>query len=226
MSNENTQTTETEIEVNGCTVRVEGHHPTGCHIKNSAIEQGLPIERHFCLFTQTADGRHVVADDEQVDIVRDHVFLASPHETEFEIFVNGQLVKVVGRQVTGRHIKGSAIEQGVAVEFTFVLTEEDEHGPHTVGDEDTVHLHKGARFTMHPRETEIIVNERAVRIAGHKASGLEIKRSAIAQGVSIHLDFVLSEEIGQHQSRIVGDKDIVELHSGSSFIAVAPDDNS
>jgi len=95
-----------------------------------------------------------------------------------------------------------------------------------VDDEDTVHLHKGARFAMHPRETEIIVNERAVRIAGHMASGLEIKRAAIAQGVPIYLDFVLSEEIGQHQSRIVGDNDVVELHRGSSFIAVAPDDNS
>ena len=134
MSNEDTQTA---IQVNGCTVRVEGHHPTGRHIKNSAIEQGLPIERHFCLSTQTADGQHVVADDEQVDVVRDRVFVASPHETEFEIFVNGQPVKVVGRQVTGRHIKGSAIEQGVVVEFNFILAEEDEHGPHAVDDEDT-----------------------------------------------------------------------------------------
>jgi len=94
-----------------------------------------------------------------------------------------------------------------------------------VDDEDTVHLHKGARFAMHPRETEIIVNERAVRIAGHMASGLEIKRAAIAQGVPIYLDSCC-RRIGQHQSRIVGDNDVVELHRGSSFIAVAPDDNS
>lgn len=75
-------------------------------------------------------------------------------------------------------------------------------------------------------EEEILVNEQTVKIQGHEAKGIEIKRAAIAQGVAIQEDFVLSEEIGERKSRIVGDEEVVKLHRGLRFIAVAPDDNS
>lgn len=73
---------------------------------------------------------------------------------------------------------------------------------------------------------EITVNGKVVRVEGPKASGLEIKEAAIAQGVSIQLDFVLSEEIGDRRTKVIGDKDEVTVHPHSKFIAVAPDDNS
>lgn len=72
----------------------------------------------------------------------------------------------------------------------------------------------------------ITVNEEPVKIRGPKATGLQIKQAAMAQGIHIDLAFVLSEETGPHRTRIVGDNDEVTVHKGSRFIAVAPDDNS
>lgn len=76
------------------------------------------------------------------------------------------------------------------------------------------------------RLVEITVNGKTVRVEGPKATGLAIKEAAIAQGVSIQLDFVLSEEIGDRRTKVIGDKDEFTVHPHSKFIAVAPDDNS
>ena len=73
---------------------------------------------------------------------------------------------------------------------------------------------------------EIAVNKKPVRIDGPRVTGLQIKESAIAQGVNIQLSFQLSEELGTRQRRIVGDSDVVSVHKGSKFFAVASDDNS
>jgi hypothetical protein len=72
----------------------------------------------------------------------------------------------------------------------------------------------------------ITVNEKAVEIAGPKATGLEIKQAAIAQGVNIQLSFVLSEELPNRKTKIIGDNDEVTVNKNSKFVAVAPDDNS
>jgi hypothetical protein len=73
---------------------------------------------------------------------------------------------------------------------------------------------------------EVTVNGKEVRVDGPKTTGLAVKKAAIAQGVSIQLDFVLSEEIGERRTKVIGDSDEVTVHPGSKFIAVAPDDNS
>jgi len=44
--------------------------------------------------------------------------------------------------------------------------------------------------------------------------------------VPIQLDFVLSEELGDRKSRVIGDNEEVPVNDRSRFIAVAPDDNS
>lgn len=76
------------------------------------------------------------------------------------------------------------------------------------------------------REIQISVNEQPVTMAQHEATGLEIKETAIKQAVKIKVDFVLSEELGERNYRVVGDQDVVKLHPRKKFIAVAPDDNS
>jgi hypothetical protein len=76
------------------------------------------------------------------------------------------------------------------------------------------------------QEVRITVNERPVVVPRHRVTGLEIKEAAIAQGVPIALDFVLSEELPGGRTRIVGDKDEVTVNDHSKFLAVAPDDNS
>jgi hypothetical protein len=73
---------------------------------------------------------------------------------------------------------------------------------------------------------EIAVNGKTVHLAGPRTTGLAIKEAAIAQGVAIQLDFVLSEEIGPKKTRLVRDADEVTIHPGSKFVAIPNDDNS
>jgi hypothetical protein len=73
---------------------------------------------------------------------------------------------------------------------------------------------------------DIVVNRQPVRIEGPKATGLQIKEAAIAQGVKIQVSFQLSEKLGDHKTKVIGDTDTVTLHEGAVFAAVADDDNS
>jgi Multiubiquitin len=50
------------------------------------------------------------------------------------------------------------------------------------------------------KAVEITVNGKTVKVRGPKQTGLEIKKAAIAQQVSIQLDFILSEEIGDRRT--------------------------
>lgn len=78
----------------------------------------------------------------------------------------------------------------------------------------------------HKPLVQITVNKKPVSIGGPRVTGLQIKEAAIAQGVAIQPSFQLSEELSGRQRRIVGDNDVVTVHKGSKFFAVAGDDNS
>lgn len=78
----------------------------------------------------------------------------------------------------------------------------------------------------HGHEVVITVNEKPVPISGPRVTGLQIKEAAIAAGVSIGLDFQLSEELPNGRMRIVGDGDVVTVNKNSRFDAIAGDDNS
>jgi hypothetical protein len=78
----------------------------------------------------------------------------------------------------------------------------------------------------HDRGVEVLVNEHEVRLPDNRATGRQIKESAISQGVPIKLDFVLSEEQPKGPNRIIGDREVVTVTRCSSFQAVSPDDNS
>jgi hypothetical protein len=71
----------------------------------------------------------------------------------------------------------------------------------------------------------VLVNEQTVKLEGHRATGAQIKRAAIAQGVQIQQNFVLQEELPNGTSRVVGDNE-VHLRPHLKFTAIAPDDNS
>lgn len=73
---------------------------------------------------------------------------------------------------------------------------------------------------------DIVVNKKPVRIEGPRATGLQIKEAAIAQGVQIQVSFQLSEKLGDHKTKVIGNDDTVTLHEGAVFVAVADDDNS
>jgi hypothetical protein len=72
----------------------------------------------------------------------------------------------------------------------------------------------------------ITINERPVSIEGPRVTGLQIKEAAIAAGLPITVDFMLTEELANGRSKVVGDADIVTVNKNSRFDAVAGDDNS
>ena len=72
----------------------------------------------------------------------------------------------------------------------------------------------------------ITVNNKPVKMVGHKHTGLEIKQAAINEGVRIQLDFVLSEELEHGRSRIIGDDEDIHVKSGACFEAIPNDDHS
>lgn len=71
----------------------------------------------------------------------------------------------------------------------------------------------------------VTVNNRDVKFPTHKTTGMEIKTTAISQGVPIQPDFALFEEKGGNLKPI-GDTETVTLHPNQRFRAVTPDDNS
>lgn len=73
---------------------------------------------------------------------------------------------------------------------------------------------------------DIVVNKHPVRVGGLEATGLQIKEAAIAQGVKIQVSFQLSEKLGDHKTKVIGNTDTVTLHEDAVFVAVAEDDNS
>ena len=76
------------------------------------------------------------------------------------------------------------------------------------------------------RPVLIEVNTKPVKIDRRRATGLAIKRAAIADGVRIELDFHLSVLQSDGKEDPVGDDETVEVHEGSKFFAVDGDDNS
>ena len=72
----------------------------------------------------------------------------------------------------------------------------------------------------------ITVNKKPVVIIGPRVTGSEIKDAAIAQGVQIERDFLLSEELPNGETKGIGDDDPVTINKHSKFTAVAGDDNS
>ena len=87
---------------------------------------------------------------------------------------------------------------------------------------DTTDAHQAAER----RTITITVNEHPIQVTERELTGREIKQAALDQGVSIGLDFILYEHLGQHRTRIVGYDEPVRVHKGSRFEALANDDNS
>ena len=72
----------------------------------------------------------------------------------------------------------------------------------------------------------IHVNNQAVTVDGPRLTGLQIKEAAIAQGVAIGVDFVLSKLNPNGRPEIVGNSDLVTVNKNSKFTATDDDDDS
>ncbi len=85
---------------------------------------------------------------------------------------------------------------------------------------------EGGQGDEQVRLISILVNERDVRLSGATQTGLSIKQAAMAQGVPIQLDFVLSIERGGGKTELVPDNKTIRVHPHERFLAIPNDDNS
>lgn len=78
------------------------------------------------------------------------------------------------------------------------------------------------------QRVDITVSINGQRVVFHerKATGAEIKATAIAAGLQIQADFVVFEVKGDDDLVQVGDDEPVTLHEHQKFRIVAPDDTS
>ena len=75
-------------------------------------------------------------------------------------------------------------------------------------------------------KVEVTVNDKPVFLFGAKQTGASIKKAAIEHGVNIKEDFVLSIELGDGKTKLVGDDEHIEVYDGERFLAIENDDNS
>lgn len=75
-------------------------------------------------------------------------------------------------------------------------------------------------------KVEVTVNDKPVVLDGAKQTGASVKKAAIEQKVNIKQDFVLSIELGGGKTKLVNDKEHIEVRDGERFLAIENDDNS
>lgn len=83
-----------------------------------------------------------------------------------------------------------------------------------------------AEATAREPRVQVLVNGEKVVLDRSEATGAEIKAAAIAAGVPIQPDFVLSEVLPSGKQKIVPDGKKVHLKDGDEFWAIPGDDNS
>jgi hypothetical protein len=93
---------------------------------------------------------------------------------------------------------------------------------------ELVEIANGDRFftkLLPQKDIHVTVNRRPVTVRGASQTGLSIKESAIAQGVPIKIDFLLSRKAGA-KFRPIGDDEGIRVHNEDEFRANDGDDNS
>lgn len=78
----------------------------------------------------------------------------------------------------------------------------------------------------HHQPFTVTVNDEAVTLTEHHMTAAEIKAAAIAAGIPIQPDFVLSRVLPNGKQRIVPDDKKVQVDEGDEFWAIPGDDNS
>ena len=89
--------------------------------------------------------------------------------------------------------------------------------------ETTIQTHDAQK---HPRQFSIKVNDEVVTLNEHHLTSAEIKAAAIAAGVPIQAEFVLSRVLPNGKQKIVGEDKKVHVDEGDEFWAIPGDDNS
>ena len=122
---------------------------------------------------------------------------------------------------TGRSLRGLL---AIGEDFE-VLRDFESPDDEPIGDDTAVHFADGPVFRTRHRSVTIKVNTKPVHFRKWVVTGLEIKQTAIAQGLPIKEDFVLYLK-KNGEMKTVGNTDPVRLEECETFTCLAPDDNS
>lgn len=100
----------------------------------------------------------------------------------------------------------------------------DATAQHVYRDEQLVQLSAGDQFAT--VVFSVNVNGQPVELADRHQTGASIKAAAIAAGVPIQVDFVLSEVLPNGKEKVVSDDKHVTVKYHDEFWAIPGDDNS
>jgi hypothetical protein len=201
--------------------------PTGRQVIE-AFTASDPVD--FVVFHWQSNGLlEDVGLDEEIDIRARGIerFVVTRSDRIYLLELAGKRQEWALPKITGMTLKRLA---GVDPEAFDVFLERRNEPDVEIGDRDTVDLAEVGveRFDVRSRQrqVEIIVNEKPVPIEKGTRTGLEIKQAAINKGLPIKLDFLLSLDEPNGQSKTIRDTDSIKVHTGQVFTAVADDDNS
>jgi hypothetical protein len=178
----------------------------------------------------------IFADDEMVDLREGNVFKIVPKcdpvacrdpnakpKLAFILDVADSWEITVNPNQTGKSLKRLL---GIADDSILLLDMESPHDV-PVGDEESVIFADGPVFIAKRFHLTIKVNNKPVEMARRKATVLEIKQAAIAQGVKIEIGFILFQLDSEgNLGPALPDDKILEINDCDGFRCVAPDDNS
>jgi hypothetical protein len=208
----------TRIYIDGEPVEVKERRLTGAQLRALVT----PSANNLWLDVNDAQD-HLVAPNEPVAIENSMRFFTDrprviyidkvPHEVRTAALTETQLRELPMPPVPADH--------GIWKDIQDELDDPIEAG-------EIVAIINGDRFFTKPlpqKEIHVTVNRRPVAIHGAAQAGLSIKETAIAQGVPIKIDFLLSRKDGM-KFKPVGDTENIRVRKDDEFRANDGDDNS
>ena len=163
---------------------------------------------------------HLVADQETVALAPEMRFFTDQPRT---IFIDKIPYQVRSATVTEDQLR--ALATPPIPEVHGIWRDLSDEVDDAIGNGEIVALADGDRFVTRVVVVRIRVNRQPVTLEGRRHTGQQIKDAAIAQGVAIGSDFLLSRKNGQ-KFKPVGDDEQINVKRDDEFRAVDGDDNS
>lgn len=192
--------------------------------------QKRPVDEYL-IFQQLKDGQlEEIRLDETVDLRKVGVekFITQKSDRSFRFVIDGRRFEWGLQYITGRKLKDLAGVNPDAYEVW--LEVRGEGSDRLIGDTETVDLQESGVERFYSKASTITitvtVNNKSVNFSKNQATGLEIKKTAIQQGVSLKEDFILFEVKPNSPLKQIGDNETITLHQGQVFRSTADDDNS
>lgn len=208
-------------------IDIDDPKPTGEQIVTAAGRQ--PVEDYAVLQWLETGDLEPLRLNETTDLRGDGKkrFIVAKTDVAFFFELEGVRQEWLVAFINGITLKRLAKKEG---DRFIVLREREDEPDEEIDDDQIVDLAQPGleKFRIRAVEklVEISVNTKRVLMERGEHTGLEIKQAAIAQGVNIQLDFVLSLEKHHGETQIIGDNDPVKVKKGQSYVAIADDDNS